>query len=137
MNPDRQRKRKRGDANARIFGAGKRRCRSFRSLATTMTMAMTLVVGFVAAVTSSCATVPSGPSTVVLRVASNVSDATVWVDDHLVATVSDFNKGEKRLPVGFHRIEVRAPGYYSHFEELDVRPDNPITLQASLHQLLD
>lgn len=88
-------------------------------------------------VTVGCATAGFGPPTVSLRVSSNVPDATVWVDDRLVATVADFAKAEKRIATGFHRIEVRAPGYYSHFQELEVKPGTPVTLQAPLHQLLD
>ena len=84
-----------------------------------------------------CATARFGPPSVPLRITSNVPDATVWVDDHLVAKVSAFAKGEQRLPVGFHRIEIRAPGYYSYFQELDVKPDAPASVQAPLHQLLD
>lgn len=84
-----------------------------------------------------CATARFAPPSAPLRITSNVPDATVWVDDHLVAKVSDFAKGEKRLPVGFHRIEIRAPGYYSYFQELEVQPDAPASVQAPLHQLLD
>jgi hypothetical protein len=70
-------------------------------------------------------------------VSSNVPDATVWVDDRLVARVADFAKGDSKLPVGFHRIEIRAPGYYSQFEELEARPGNPVILRASLREVLD
>jgi hypothetical protein len=87
--------------------------------------------------TLACATLQSGPPTVSLRVASNVPDATVWIDDHLVAPVSDFAKTDMRLIVGFHRIEIRALGYYSRFEEVDAKPGLPVTIHAPLHQLLD
>lgn len=84
-----------------------------------------------------CATLRPGPPSVVIHVTSNVPDATVWIDDHLVAPVSDFGKQQKRLVVGFHRLEVRAPGYYSHFEELEAKPNTPLDLNAPLHPLLD
>jgi hypothetical protein len=86
----------------------------------------------------SCATAarfaaPTAP----LRIACNVADASVWIDDHLIAQVTVFAKTEKRLAVGFHRIEIRAPGYYSQFEEVEARPDIPIEIKASLRELLD
>jgi hypothetical protein len=84
-----------------------------------------------------CGTARFGTPSAPLRITSNVPEATVWVDDHLVAKVSDFAKGEKRLPAGFRRIEIRAPGYYSYFQELEVKPNAPVSVQAPLHQLLD
>ena len=85
---------------------------------------------------SGCATVGSGRETVALRLEGNVPDATIWVDDHLVGKLSDFSKSGKRLPVGFHRVEVRATGYYSHFQEVDAHPGQDISIHADLHELI-
>ena len=86
----------------------------------------------------SCATAArfAAPTTP-LRISCNVPDASVWIDDHLIARVSVFAKSEKRLAVGFHRVEIRAPGYYSQFEEIEARPDVPIEIKASLHESLE
>jgi len=85
-----------------------------------------------------CATASSfAPPSAPFRVTSNVSDAEIWVDDDLVGRVSDLTKSRKRLRAGFHRVEIRAPGYYSSFHELEVTGTTPVTLQAPLHQLLD
>jgi hypothetical protein len=84
-----------------------------------------------------CATLPAAPPTVALGITSNVPDASVWIDDHLVAAVSTFSKSEKRLPVGFHRVEIRAPGYYSWFAEVEAQANAPIALHAPLHPLLE
>jgi hypothetical protein len=86
----------------------------------------------------SCATAAhfAAPTTP-LRITCNVADASVWIDDHLTASVSAFAKAEKRLAVGFHRIEIRAPGYYSQFEEIDAKPGIPIEIKATLHELLE
>ena len=94
-------------------------------------------LGMVLWACAGCATARFAPPSAPLRISSNVPDAMVWVDDHLVAKVSDFAKGEKRLPAGFHRVEIRAPGYYSYYQELEVKPDAPVSVQAPLHQLLD
>lgn len=86
---------------------------------------------------AACATASFGPPTVSMRVTSNIPDATVWVDDHLVAPAAQFAKGDRRLSLGFHRVEVRAPGYYSYFEELEAKPNTPVIIAAPLHELLD
>jgi hypothetical protein len=83
-----------------------------------------------------CATAGSGPPTTAVRIASNVPEATIWIDDHLAGKLPDFAKPGKRLRVGFHRIEVRAPGYYSFFEEVDAKPGTDISIRADLHELL-
>lgn len=84
-----------------------------------------------------CATAHFGPAAVPLRITTAVPDATVWIDDHLFGKVSDLSKGDKHLPEGFHRIEVRAPGYYSYFQEVDCKAGTPISIDAPLHALLD
>ncbi|MES1204936.1 MAG: PEGA domain-containing protein [Pseudomonadota bacterium] len=94
-----------------------------------------LVVTLVAFVFG-CATAGSGPPTVALKITATVPDATIWVDDHLVGRVSDFARSGKRLRVGFHRIEVRAPGHYSFFQEIDATPGRDVSVRADLHELL-
>ena len=86
--------------------------------------------------TVGCATMGSGPPTVAIRITGNVPDATVWIDDHLAGKVSEFSKSGKRLGAGFHRIEVRAPGSYSFFQEVDVKPGSDVAIRADLHELL-
>jgi hypothetical protein len=83
-----------------------------------------------------CATAGSGPPTTTLRIEGNVPEATIWIDDHLAGKAPDFAKPGKRLRVGFHRIEVRAPGYYSFFAEVDAKPGTALSLRADLHELL-
>lgn len=89
-----------------------------------------------AALLIGCATAGSGPPTVAIRVGGNIVDATIWIDDRLAGRMSDFSKSGRRLGVGFRRIEVRAPGYYSFFQEVDVKPGTDVTIQADLHELL-
>ena len=84
-----------------------------------------------------CATAGSTAPSVAVQIAGNVPDATIWIDDRLSGRVADFSKPGRRLPVGFHRVEVRAPGYYSHFQEVDAKPGAPVSIRADLHELLD
>jgi hypothetical protein len=83
-----------------------------------------------------CAHSPVG---VALHVDSNLPDATVWVDDVLVGTASDWARkdGGRHLRPGFHRVEVRAPGFYSVYQEIDQPSGAAATVKATLHPLLE
>lgn len=107
----------------------------FGRLSTRRLSGALLVLGLTSAL--ACATAGSGPPSAGLQVSGNVADATIWIDDRLSGQVADFSKPGKRLPAGFHRVEVRAPGYYSHFQEVDAKPGADVTIQANLHELLD
>jgi hypothetical protein len=85
---------------------------------------------------SSCATWKSGPS-VALRVECNVPDATVWVDDVLVGTAANWKAEGKFIRAGFHRLEVRHPGYYSHFQEVDLPTGGKVVVTAKLEALVE
>ena len=98
---------------------------------------MRVVLSLMFAGTLGCATAGSTAPSVAVQISENVPDATIWIDDRLNGRVVDFSKPGRRLPVGFHRVEVRAPGYYSHFQEVDAKPGTPVSIRADLHQLLD
>jgi PEGA domain len=83
-----------------------------------------------------CATAGSRPPSVGLRIEGNAPDATVWIDDRLVGRLADFSTPPRRLMTGFHRIEVRAPGYYSSFREVDAKPGVDLVIRAELHELV-
>ncbi|HVR02378.1 MAG TPA: PEGA domain-containing protein [Polyangia bacterium] len=101
--------------------------RSVRTLFFVLTFALGL---------ASCAHL-SGPAGVALRVESNVPDATIWVDDVLVGTVAAWAREGRHIHAGFHRVEIRAPGYYSVFQEIE-RPDGgQATLAVTLRPLLE
>jgi hypothetical protein len=86
----------------------------------------------------SCATAapahgPSAP----FEVTGNVADATLWVDDRMAGTVSNFGRSShRRIATGFHRLEVRHTGHYSHYQELDVKPNVPQSIHFTLHEIL-
>ena len=74
---------------------------------------------------------------VALRVDSNVADATVWVDDVLVGSVADWAKDGKHIRSGFHRIEIRHPGYYSFFQEVELPEGSHAAVNAQLRPIIE
>ena len=106
-----------------------RRCRSFRALF--------LVAFFLGATTlAGCAhTLSSGA--VGVRVECNVPDATVWIDDLLAGSAKEWKSEGHQIRAGFHRIEIRHPGYFSFFQEVDLPPGSRTVVNAKLRELLD
>jgi hypothetical protein len=94
-----------------------------------------LVLCFAIAV-AACAHV-SPPAGVALSVETNVPDATIWVDDVLVGTVSAWSREGRHVRAGFHRIEVRAPGHYSVFQEIEQPDGGRAVVKANLRPLLE
>ena len=94
------------------------------------------LVALLALLAIGCATaIPYGA--VGLRVASNVPDATVWVDDVLVGNVADWARDGKHIRSGFHRIEIRHTGYYSFFQEIELPEGANTTINARLRPTVD
>ncbi len=85
---------------------------------------------------TACATVRPVP-VASLKVECNVAAALLWIDDGFAGRVSDWMRGSHQLPVGFHRIEVRHPSYFSHFAEVELSAGGAGTVTAHLHPLLD
>jgi hypothetical protein len=79
----------------------------------------------------------SAPAGVALEVQSNVPESTVWVDDVLVGTVSAWTREGRHLRAGFHRVEVRAPGYYSVFQEIEQPDGGRAVVKANLHPVIE
>ncbi|HVX95047.1 MAG TPA: hypothetical protein VHK47_09055 [Polyangia bacterium] len=79
----------------------------------------------------------SPPAGVTLAIETNVPDATIWVDDVLVGTVSAWAREGRHVRPGFHRIEVRAPGHYSVFDEIDQPDGGRAIVKANLRPLLE
>jgi hypothetical protein len=95
-----------------------------------------LVVGSLTLGVTSCAhTSVSGG--VALQVETNVPEATIWVDDVLVGTVSSWAREGRHIRAGFHRIEIRAPGTYSVFQEIDQPDGGRAAIKATLRPLLE
>jgi hypothetical protein len=83
---------------------------------------------------TACAHAPAG---VALDVRSNVPESTLWVDDVLVGTVTAWAREGKHVRAGFHRVEVRAPGYYSIYKEIEQPDGAHVAIDANLHPLLE
>ena len=60
-----------------------------------------------------------------------------WVDDVLVGTVTAWAREGKHVRAGFHRVEIRAPGYYSIFREIEQPDGARVAIKATLHPLLE
>jgi hypothetical protein len=90
-----------------------------------------LVSGLVA----SCAhSLPGGGG---FRVECNVTDATVWIDDLLVGDASGWKTNGRQIRAGFHRVEIRRPGYYSVFKEIDLPVGGQAVVVAKLRETIE
>jgi PEGA domain len=74
---------------------------------------------------------------IAVRVDCNVPDATLWIDDALVGTTASWKGGERQIRAGFHRIEVRHPGYYSFFQEVELPGGSHVIVTAKLRELVE
>ena len=72
-----------------------------------------------------------------VRVECNVPDASVWIDDLLAGTAKEWRSEGHQIRAGFHRIEVRHPGYFTFFQEVDLPPGSQTVVNAKLRELLD
>jgi hypothetical protein len=99
--------------------------------------ALLLVAFLVGATTfAGCAhTLGSGAAGV--RVECNVPDASVWIDDLLAGSAKEWKSEGHQIRAGFHRIEIRHPGYFSFFQEVELPPGSRTVVNAKLRELLD
>jgi hypothetical protein len=102
-----------------------------------MNASKTLALVFALSVSAvSCAHL-STPAGVTLHVEANVPEATIWVDDVLIGTVSAWAREGRHIRAGFHRVEIRAPGYYSVFQEVEQPEGGRADVKATLRPLLE
>jgi hypothetical protein len=97
-------------------------------------VALVVVLGALAC--ASCASVPPPRPRATLSVTCNVPDASLWIDDAFMGTVSHWGKGAP-MPIGFHRIEVRHPTHFSFVAEGNPREGEVVRLTPVLHAQLD
>ena len=72
-----------------------------------------------------------------LKLDCNVPEAAVLLDDEIVGRAGEIAKTGKTLRPGFYRVEIRHPGYYPFFAEINVPEAGGTALKAELHPLLD
>jgi hypothetical protein len=96
-----------------------------------------LTLAALLALAAACATMSPAGGAVAFRVDSNVPDATVWIDDVLVGTTTDWARDGKHIRPGFHRVEIRHPGYYSFFQEIDLPDGGQTIIKAQLRPLVE
>ena len=99
--------------------------------------ARALRVGILSALLAGGCAHTLGDYAVGVRVECNVSDATVWIDDLLAGSAAEWKGEGHQIRAGFHRIEIRHPGYYSFFQEVDLPAGSHTVVNAKLRELLD
>ena len=67
--------------------------------------------------------------TAFLVVRSNVSGDTVWIDD---APVGASGPQAHEIPSGLHVVRVERPGYTPFLQEVELAPEQTVTIEASL-----
>ncbi|HVV50223.1 MAG TPA: PEGA domain-containing protein [Polyangia bacterium] len=72
-----------------------------------------------------------------IRVECDLPDATVWIDDLLAGSAKEWKSEGHQIRAGYHRIEIRHPGYYSFFQEVDLPPGSQTVVNAKLREVLD
>src|SRR5450759_4073560 len=72
-----------------------------------------------------------------LRVDCNVPEAAVLLDNDLAGRAGELKKQPKSVRPGFYRVEIRHPGYYTYFAEINVAEGGAAAVKAELHPLLD
>jgi len=77
------------------------------------------------------------PGAVGVRVECNIPDASVYIDDLMVGNAAEWKKEGHQIRAGFHRIEIRAPGYYSFFQEIELPSGGHAVVNANLREVLD
>jgi hypothetical protein len=73
----------------------------------------------------------------VFTVECNVPEAAVLLDDNVVGRAGELRHNAKTLRPGFYRVELRHPGYYSYFAEINIPEGGATAVKAELHPLLD
>ena len=73
----------------------------------------------------------------ILTIDCNVPEAAVLLDDAVVGRAGELKKSAKSLRPGFYRVEIRHPGYYSYFTEINVAEGGAAAVKAELRPLLD
>jgi len=84
---------------------------------------------------AACATMRAPAAT--LQIQCNLPEAAVFIDDALVGRASEWAPPGRQIRPGFRRVELRLPGYYSYFAEIDLADGGGTLLKAELHPLLE
>jgi hypothetical protein len=94
-----------------------------------------LIVAVAILTVSGCATFGRPAANFTLE--CNVPEAVLFIDDVLVGRASEWAPPGRPIRPGFHRIEVRHPGYFPYYAEIDLADGGAAVVKADLHALLD
>lgn len=83
-----------------------------------------------------CASLRFGGAAV-LRIDCDVPSAQVFIDDVYVGLAADWAVDGRMVKPGFHRLEIRQAGSFTHYEELDLTKGDAVRVGAKLRPLLE
>jgi hypothetical protein len=93
------------------------------------------LMGLALSLAAACATFGRPAGT--FKLECNVPDAVLLIDDVLVGRASEWAPPGRAIQPGFHRVEIRHPGYFSHYAEIQLSDGGGAAVKADLHPLLD
>jgi len=88
------------------------------------------------AATSSCASLRF-EGAAALRIDCDVPSAQVFIDDTYVGQAEEWSVDGRLVKPGFHRLEIRQPDRYTHYEELDLTKGDAVRVVAKLRPVLE
>ena len=95
-----------------------------------------LAVVSLIATTASCASLRF-EGAAALRIDCDVPSAQVFIDDTYVGQAEEWSVDGRLIKPGFHRLEIRQPDRFTHYEELDLAKGDAVRVVAKLHPLLE
>lgn len=73
----------------------------------------------------------------VLRIDCDVPQASVFIDDVFVGVAEEWAVDGRLVKPGFHRIEIRHPDRFTHYEEVNLTKGDAVRVVVTLRPLLD
>ncbi|MDX2023999.1 MAG: hypothetical protein SF187_27415 [Deltaproteobacteria bacterium] len=72
-----------------------------------------------------------------LRIDCDVAAAQVFIDDAYVGQAEEWSVDGRLVKPGFHRLEIRYPDRYTHYEELELAKGDAVRVRANLRPVLE
>ena len=70
-----------------------------------------------------------------LKLPQGPDRARIYIDERFMGCFSDYPRNTILLPVGMHRIHIKASGYATIYAQIKISSDRPVSLTGSLLQL--
>jgi hypothetical protein len=72
-----------------------------------------------------------------LRIDCDVPSAQVFIDDTYVGQAEEWSVDGRLIKPGFHRLEIRQPDRFTHYEELELTKGDAVRVIAKLRPILE